>query len=132
MGSKFCSYKIPLPLNEVWSRTLTFWGGNRGTVKEKQITDNHQFGIMTIKHKATGTSWGETYKLALGYNAIDSMTYVSVEISLAWGSGLQWLKPKSLMVKWAQEMGVPPAKLVKKLDKNVSDTLDNIWKQSNL
>ncbi len=49
---------------------------------------------------------GETYKMKLGFNPKDSKTYVSIEISLSWGSGLQWKKPKKLMAKWAQERGV--------------------------
>ncbi len=126
MGKKYCFYILPLPLDEVWDRTLGFWGGNQGTVKDQQISTNNIFRMLTIKHNATAISWGETYKMTLGFNQKDSMTYVSIEISLSWGGGLQWQKPKKLMAKWAQDMGVSSVKLVKKIDKKISETLINL------
>jgi len=123
MGSKYCYYIIPMPLLEVWNRTLSFWQGNRGIVRSQQISDNKVFRILEIKHKATATSWGEVYQMKFGFNPKNAMTYVTVRISLTWGTGPQWLKPKSLMGKWATMMGVPPMKLAKSIDSKFSDTL---------
>ena len=123
MGKKNCFFILPLPIEEVWDRTIGLWGGNRGRVKDQQISANNIYRMLIIKHNATAISWGETYKMKLGFNPKDSMTYVNIEVSLSWGGGLQWQKPKKLMAKWAQEMGVSTVKIVKKIDKNISEIL---------
>ena len=126
MGSKYCQYIIPMPLLEVWNRTLSFWQGNRGIIRSQQISDNKVFRTLEIKHKATATSWGEVYQMKFGFSPKNAMTYVTVRISLTWGTGPQWLKPKSLMKKWATMMGVPPRRFGGFIDNRFSDTLTKL------
>lgn len=114
MVKKVGKYIIPLELEDVWKRTLEFWAEHRGIVIDQHLSTETGYRTLIIKHKTTAFSWGEIYKMKLGYNYDNLMTYVHIEISLAVGGGLQWLKPKSLLTKWAQSMGIPPAKLERK------------------
>jgi len=88
MKYKYCYYTIPLPLLEIWNKTLTFWQEYRGKVMDQQTSDNNIYRTLEIHHKPTATSFGEVYQITFGFNPKDSMTYVSVEISLIWGDGL--------------------------------------------
>ncbi|MFX1277285.1 MAG: hypothetical protein ACFFBP_07320 [Promethearchaeota archaeon] len=126
MGNKYGYYIIPKPLDEVWNRTLFFWENNHGNVKFEQYSKNGLFRSMIVKHNITAFSWGETYKMNFGFNPNDSMTYVSVEISLEFGYGLQWLKPQNLMKKWASKFGLPPLKLIRTIDNNFFNILTEI------
>lgn len=61
-----------------------------------------------------------------GFNPNNSMTYISVEVTLAFGYGMQWLKPQGIMKKWALEIGTTPMKLVRNVDNDFYEILNNI------
>lgn len=126
MGHKFGYYTMSLPLNDVWNRTLAFWEDNGGKIKDQQFTGNEFFRTMEVKRGFSMTSNGETYQMNFGFNPKDSMTYVSIEVSLSFGYTVQWLKPQGMMKKWALEVGTPPMKLVRDIDKNFYEILTDI------
>jgi len=134
MGHKFGFYKINLPLENVLERTLNFWKENRGSILQKQQSDNNLFYHMTIKRDISAMSYGETYIMNIGYNPQDANTYVSIEVSLQFGYGMQWLKPQSIMKKWALEMGCAPMKLIRSQDPDYLNMFRKIkqldWVQS--
>ncbi len=90
MGHKFGYYSINLPLDEVWNRTLGFWENKRGKIKDQKIMSNNLFCSLEIRRGFSMTSNGEKYQMNFGFNLQDNMTYVSVEVSLAFGNGMQW------------------------------------------
>jgi len=49
--------------------------------------------------------------MKIGYNPVNETTYVSVEVALSMGYGMQWLKPQGVMKRWALEFGTTPMKL---------------------
>jgi hypothetical protein len=118
MGHKFGFYKINAPLEGVLQRTLNFWRDNRGSIVEKQESENKLFYLLRIKRDISAMSYGETYLMNIGYNSQEAMTYVSVEVNLQFGYGMQWLKPQGIMKKWAIEMGCTPMKLIRNQDPN--------------
>ena len=130
MGHKFGYYSILLPLDEVWNRTLTFWRNNGGKIKDQQFASNNFFRTLVIQRGLSVTSYGETYQMNFGYNPKDSMTYVSVEVSLTFGYGMAWLKPQGIMKKWALEIGTAPMKLVRTVDKKFYEILNDIQNTS--
>ena len=116
MGHKFGFYKINAPLEGVLERTLNFWRDNKGSIIENQETENNLFHMLKIKRDISAMSYGETYLMNIGYNPQETTTYVSVEVSLQFGYGMQWLKPQGIMKKWAVEMGCNPMKLIRNQD----------------
>lgn len=128
MGNKFGYYTINLPLDDVWNRTLTFWANYKGRITEESSSSNNLLRNLIFKHKATFSSYGEIYRMNFGFNPKDSYTYVSVEVSLAFGYGMQWLKPQGIMKNWAHSVGVIPIKLVRKVDKKFLSIFDEIQK----
>ena len=90
MGHKFGYYYINLPLDEVWNRTLGFWENKRGKINDQKIMSNNLFYSLEIQRGLSMTSNGEKYQMNFGFNFKDNTTYVSVEVSLAFGNGMQW------------------------------------------
>jgi hypothetical protein len=72
------------------------------------------------------TSNGETYQINFGFNLKDFMTYISVEVRLAFGYGIQWAKPQKIMKRWAHMIGIPPMKLVRNIDNRFYEILSEI------
>jgi len=116
MGHKFGFYKLNLPLDYVLEMTLNFWKENRGSIIQKTHSVNELFHNIIIKRNISAMSYGETYNMNIGYNPQEMMTYVSVEVSLQFGYGMQWLKPQSIMKKWAIDLGCAPMKLNRSQD----------------
>lgn len=116
MGHKFGFYKVNLPLENVLERTYRFWEENRGSIIQKQQSNNKLLHKMTIKRDISAMSYGETYVMNIGYEPQETTTYVSVEVSLQFGYGMQWLKPQAIMKKWALEMGCTPMRLIRDQD----------------
>ena len=111
MGHKFGYYTLKLPLEEVLNRTHSFWATNSGNINSQTISPNKLIATLIIKRDMSMMSYGETYTMKIGYNPADETTYVSVEVSLSFGYGMQWLKPQGIMKQWALELGTKPMKL---------------------
>jgi hypothetical protein len=125
MGHKFGYYVINLSLGEVWNKTFTFWEHNKGIIQWESVSPNNLIRKLIINRGASMISWGEKYIMNFAYNPKDIHTYVSIEVSLAFGYGMQWLKPQGLMKQWALEMGTAPMKLIQNVDHN----FDNIFNE---
>ncbi|MFW9936619.1 MAG: zinc ribbon domain-containing protein [Candidatus Thorarchaeota archaeon] len=69
--------------------------------------------------------------MKIGYDPNDSMTYISAEVSLSFGYGLQWLTPQKMLKQWAQSIGVVPMKLIRAQDLNFINKLNHIMNISN-
>lgn len=125
MRHKFGYYVIKSDINEVWHGTLNFWNRNRGKIVDQFISDNHLFRKLKIRHGLTLTSYGEAYKMLFGYHPSVNITFVAVDIKLAFGSGLIWLKAVEMMKKWAFEMRIEPVKLMRRsnlgFEKNLTE-----------
>lgn len=125
MRHKFGYYVIKSDINEVWYGTLKFWNRNRGKIVDQFISDNHLFRKLKIRHGLTLTSYGEAYKLQFGYHPSANITFVAVDIKLAFGSSLIWLKAVEMMKKWAFEMRIEPVKLMRRsnlgFEKNLTE-----------
>lgn len=126
MGHKFGYYEIKLSLDEIWKRTLSFWERNGGHIKDQHYASNGLYGLLEVKRDISAMSYGETYRMNFGFRQTESMTYVSVEVSLAFGYGMQWLKPQKIMKNWALEIGTTPQKLTREVDKEFFNILTDI------
>jgi hypothetical protein len=116
MGHKFGFYQLKLPIERVLEKNLNFWKENRGNLTQKQHSENGLIHTMIIDRDISAMSYGEKYQMKFGYNPKEDTTYVSVEVSLKFGYGLQWLKPQGIMKDWAIEMGCAPMKLARNQD----------------
>ncbi|MFX1357762.1 MAG: zinc ribbon domain-containing protein [Promethearchaeota archaeon] len=120
-----------MPLEEVLNRTFSFWNNNKGNVVSKVSSNNKLLHSLTVKRDMSLGSYGETYIIKIGYDPDDSMTYISAEVSLSFGYGLQWLTPQKLLKQWAQSIGVVPMKLIRKQDPNFINRLNHVMNISN-
>jgi hypothetical protein len=123
---KFGYYVIKSDINEVWHGTLNFWKRNRGKIVDEFISDNHLFRKLKIRHGLTLASYGEAYKMHFGYHPSVNITFVAVDIKLAFGTGLIWLKAVEMMEKWAFEMRIEPVKLMRRSNLGFEKTLIEI------
>ncbi len=124
-------YAINLSLEDVWNKTLEFFENHKGKIKDHYISTNNIYRKLRMRRGFSahlyGTSIGETYEMAFGYNPSDSTTYVSVGVKYSnFGRGVPSKVPKDIMKKWAYEMGITPIKLVKEIDYNFLANLDKI------
>ena len=111
MGHKFGYYTLDLPLEEVLSRTHLYWANNGGKINSQIKSPNSLIYTLIIQRDISMMSYGETYTMKIGYNPDNTTTYVSVEVSLSFGYGMQWLKPQGVIKRWALELGTNPMKL---------------------
>jgi hypothetical protein len=126
MGHKFGYYSIKMPLEEVLSKTQFFWANNRGNISSQTKSPNSLLYTLIIKRDISMMSYGETYAMKIGYNPANETTYVSVDVALSFGYGMQWLKPQEIMKRWAFELRTTPMKLVRTLDPNFIKMFDEI------
>ena len=126
MGHKFGYYAIKISLDEIWRKTLSFWERNGGKIKDQYFISNQLYGRLEVKRDISAMSYGETYKMNFGFSQNELITYVSVEVSLAFGYGMQWLKPQKIMKNWALEIGITPLKLTREVDEGFFNLLRNI------
>ncbi len=111
MGHKFGYYTLKMSLEDVLYRTQSFWATNSGNITNQTKSPNSLLYTLLIRRNISMMSYGETYTMRIGYNTVDETTYVSVEVALSMGYGMQWLKPQGLMKRWALELGTTPMKL---------------------
>ncbi len=126
MGHKFGYYVISLSLDEVWKRTISFWERNGGKINDQDFASNGLFRRLELKRDISAMSYGETYIMNFGFRQNESITYVSVEVSLAFGYGMQWLKPQKIMKNWALEIGIAPIKITREFNKEFYNILTGI------
>ncbi len=125
-GNKFGYYVLNLPIEEVANRTLSFWEYNRGRIINYFISPNQLYREIIIQRGASLMSWGEQYVMSLGSNPGEMKTYISIEVSLAFGYGLQWNTPKKYLNKWAIEMGTQRMNLVRQIDEEFLNFFNSI------
>lgn len=111
MGHKFGYYALKMPLEDVLSRTHSFWATNSGKINSQTKLPNSLLYTLLIQRDISMMSYGEKYTMKIGYSLVNETTYVSVEVALSMGYGMQWLKPQGLMKRWALELGTTPMKL---------------------
>lgn len=111
MGNKFGYYTLELPLEEVLNRTHYFWANNSGKINSQTKSPNSLIYTLSIQRDISMMSYGEKYTMKIGYNPANKTTYVSVDVALSFGYGMQWLKPQGIMKRWAIELGATPMKL---------------------
>ena len=126
-------YATNLSLEDAWNRTLVFFENHKSKIEDQYISSNNLYRKLRMKHGFSmhvyGTSMGETYELAFGYNPVDNTTYASVSVKYSnFGRGIPSKVPKDMMKEWAYEMGITPMKLVKEIDNNFLANLDKIQK----
>ncbi|NVM18649.1 MAG: zinc ribbon domain-containing protein [Candidatus Lokiarchaeota archaeon] len=126
MGHKYGYYSLKMPLEEVLSRTHSFWATNSGTINSQTTTPNKLIYTLNIKRDISMMSYGETYTMKIGYNPDNETTYVSVEVSLSFGYGMQWLKPQGKMKQWALDLGTTPMKLERTIAPNFVKMFEDI------
>jgi len=135
MGHKFAYYALELPLEEVLNRTHSFWANNGGKINSQTKSPKSLLYNLIIKRDLSMMSYGETYTMKIGYNPADETTYVSVEVALSFGYGMQWLKPQGIMKRWALELGTTPMKLERTIAPNfirMFDEIQNIIHQARI
>ncbi len=77
-------------------------------------------------------SYGETYFMTIGFDPNESTTYITMNVSLSFGYGMQWLTPQKITKKWAQYIGAKPMKLIREQDPNFLKKLNEIKNMSGL
>ncbi len=118
MGHKFGYYSLEMSLEEVLNRTHSFWANNSGKINSQTKSPNSLIYTLIIQRDISMMSYGETYTMKIGYNPDNATTYVSVEVSLSFGYGMQWLKPQGVIKRWALELGTNPMKLERTIAPN--------------
>ncbi|MHA1508661.1 MAG: zinc-ribbon domain-containing protein [Promethearchaeota archaeon] len=118
MGHKFGYYSLKMPLEEVLSRTHLYWANNSGKINSQTKSPNSLIYTLIIQRDLSMMSYGETYTMKIGYSPTDETTYVSVEVALSFGYGMQWLKPQGVIKRWALELGTNPMKLERTIAPN--------------
>ena len=135
MGHKFGYYSLKMPLEEVLDRTQSFWASNSGKINSQTKAPNSLLYTLIVRRDISITSNGETYTIKIGYNPADETTYVSVEVALSFGYGMQWLKPQGVMKRWALELGTTPMKLERTIAPNfikIFNEIQNTTPQSQI
>lgn len=118
MGHKFSYYTLDLSKEEALNRTFSFWASNGGNIIGQIHSPNTLLTTIDVQRGMSITSYGEKYTMKFGYNPADETTYVSVEVALSFGYGMQWLKPQGVMKRWALELGTIPMKLERTIAPN--------------
>jgi len=118
MGHKFGYYSLEMSLEEVLSRTHSYWATNGGKINSQTKSPNSLIYTLIIQRDISMMSYGETYTMKIGYNPDNATTYVSVEVALSFGYGMQWLKPQGVIKRWALELGTNPMKLERTIAPN--------------
>ena len=118
MGHKFGYYTLDLPLEEVLNRTHYFWTNNSGKINSQTKSPNSLIYTINIQRDISMVSYGEKYIMKIGFNPSNATTYVSIDVALSFGYGMQWLKPQGIMKRWAIEVGTTPMKLERTIDPN--------------
>jgi len=126
MGHKFAYYALDLPLEEVLNRTHLFWEHNGGKINSQTMSPNSLLYTLIIKRGMSMRSYGEKYAMTFGYYPPDETTYVSIDVSLAFGSGMQWLKPQGIMKRWALALGTSPLRLERTISPHYISMFDEI------
>jgi len=126
MGHKFGYYSLKMPLEEVLNRTHSFWANNGGKINSQTKSPNSLIFTLFIKRDISMMSNGETYTMKIGYNPANETTYVSVEVALSFGYGMQWLKPQGVIKRWALELGTTPMKLERTIAPNYINMFNKI------
>lgn len=104
MANKYCYFKLPKALEEIYHPTLKFWIENRGKVIEEKISPDNQIKVLKIQRGMSFTSNGEQYVMNFKYNEYEDYTYVAIEVNLSSGYGIQWLNPLKLIKQWARQI----------------------------
>ena len=115
-----------MSLEEVLSRTHLYWANNGGKINSQTKSPNSLIYTLIIQRDLSMMSYGETYTMKIGYNPADKTTYVSVEVALSFGYGMQWLKPQGVIKRWALELGTNPMKLERTIAPNYIKMFDEI------
>jgi len=126
MGHKFGYYSLKMPLEEVLNRTQSFWATNSGKITSQTKSPNSLIYTLLIQRDISMMSYGEKYTMKIGFNPVEETTYVSVEVALSMGYGMQWLKPQGLMKRWALELGTTPMKLERTISPHFIKMFDKI------
>lgn len=126
MGHKFGYYSLEMSLEEVLNRTHSFWANNSGKINSQIKSPNSLIYTLIIQRDISMMSYGETYTMKIGYNPDNATTYVSVEVALSFGYGMQWLKPQGVIKRWALELGTNPMKLERTIAPNYIKMFDEI------
>jgi len=116
MGHKFGYYTFDSSKEAILHRTFSFWAGNGGIINSQIHSHNTLITTIEIQKGISMTSYGEKYTMKFGYNPSDTKTYVTVEVALSFGYGMQWLKPQGLIKRWALDLGTTPKKLQRTID----------------
>ena len=132
MGHKYGFYSVKTSLEDVLNRTLNFWNENKGKVTNQIPSPNNLFYTINVKKDISMGSYGETYFMNIGFDPNDSTTYITMDVSLSFGAGMQWLAPQKITKKWAQYIGAEPMKLIRKQDLNFLKKLNEIKNMSGL
>ncbi len=107
-----------MSLEEVLNRTHSFWANNSGKINSQIKSPNSLIYTLIIQRDISMMSYGETYTMKIGYNPDNATTYVSVEVALSFGYGMQWLKPQGVIKRFALELGTTPMKLERTIAPN--------------
>jgi len=126
MGHKYGYYSLKMPLEDVLYRTQSFWATNSGKINSQTKSPNSLLYTLLIQRDISMMSYGEKYTMKIGYHPVNETTYVSVEVALSMGYGMQWLKPQGLMKRWALELGTTPMKLERTIAPNFIKMFDEI------
>lgn len=121
-------FSINLPIEDVWDRTLLFFENYKGKVEEQYVSTNNLYRKLKIRHGPSmhiyGSSVGETYEVIFGYSPSETITHVCISVKYShFGKGFPSQVPKEMIKKWAFEMGIAYAKLIKEIDYNFINSI---------
>jgi hypothetical protein len=117
MPTEYNSFQIAESLENIWIKTLAFWGLNKGEIKEEAISKNSLYRYLKIKTEfrmqSYGFSFGELYIMNFGFDVEKKCTIITIEVkySIFGGRGFIWKFPQETMNNWAKEMNLNPVKL---------------------
>ena len=107
---KRVEYMVNQPLEQVWDASWHFWNTHSNCrIVGHNGHPEYSWRCFKASHGASMTSWGENYTFwFMRIAGSVPSTRITVDVELAFGYGMQWLKANGLLNEWAYATGPPP------------------------
>ncbi len=111
MAHRFCSYVIPMPIDNAWNLSIEYWKSQRGKFESLSTNPQTLARQFVFKHEFSfhiyGSSTGELYKFKFLPGPYENQTQIIIEIEFSWfGKGFVWKVPEGYLEKWARYVGI--------------------------
>ncbi|MHA1619468.1 MAG: zinc ribbon domain-containing protein [Promethearchaeota archaeon] len=111
MPRRFCSYVIPMPIDNAWNLSIEYWKSQRGKFESLSTNPQTLARQFVFKHEFSfhiyGSSTGERYEFKFLLGPSENQTQIIIEIEFSWfGKGFVSKVPEGYLEKWARFVGI--------------------------